>query len=493
MINANPNLIRVVVKHSVFKDTLPNDARCFSLSLINNPRHLVLKALRDIVPPHPSNHEPIMLFLATNTTPTWLLDSGASHHVTSDLSNLYLHSPYQGSDDVMIGHGSTLLPPYLLPLAPLLYKKSFVKDLNTGTILLMGEPKDGIYEWPTTFPFVTSSPLPAFSSVNTTLSEWHSRLAMNDEFNVLVRNGTWELVSSTFMQNLVGCKWVFRIKQLLDGSVDRYKAKLVAKGFHQRPGVDYHDTFSLVVKLTTIRLVLSLTVNKGTNTNIIKRYIYLLTQRFSIKDLGVLSYFLGSKVLTTPSGMLLTQRRYIFDLLAWTKMFGTKPVATPLVIDGNLILHLDADWAGNKDDYTSTSAYIVYLGHHLISWSSKKLRTVAWSSTKAKYRSVAATTSEINWICSLFTEFGITLSTLPVIYCDNVGVTYLCSNPVFHWCMKHVAIDYHFIWDQVQSSALCVTHVSSADQLVNALTKLLPRSRFQELQIKIGVFSGTPS
>ena len=126
MINANPNLIRVVVKHSVFKDILPNDARCFSLSLINNPGHLVLKALRDIVPPHPSNHEPIMLFLATNTTPTWLLDSGASHHVTSDLSNLYLHSPYQGSDDVMIGHGSTLLPPYLLPLAPLLYKKSFV-------------------------------------------------------------------------------------------------------------------------------------------------------------------------------------------------------------------------------------------------------------------------------------------------------------------------------------------------------------------------------
>ena len=86
---------------------------------------------------------------------------------------------------------------------------------------------------------------------------------MNDEFNALVRNGTWEIVSYTFMQNLVGCKWVFRIKQLLDGSVDRYKAKLVAKGFHQRPGVDYHDTFSLVVKLTTIRLVLSLTVNKG--------------------------------------------------------------------------------------------------------------------------------------------------------------------------------------------------------------------------------------
>ena len=84
---------------------------------------------------------------------------------------------------------------------------------------------------------------------------------MNDEFDALVRNGTWEIVPSTSMQNLVGCKWVFCIKQFPDGSIDRYKARLVAKGFHQQPGVDYHDTFSLVVKLTTIQLVLSLTIS----------------------------------------------------------------------------------------------------------------------------------------------------------------------------------------------------------------------------------------
>ena len=115
----------------------------------------------------------------------------------------------------------------------------------------------------------------------------------------------------------------------------------------------------------------------------------------------------------------------------------------------SLSLHAfsDADWAGNKDDYTSTSAYIVYLGSHPISWSSKKQRTVARSSTEAEYRSVAATTSELNWICSLLTELGVTLPKLPVIYYDNVGATYLCSNPVFHSRMKHVAIDYHFIRD----------------------------------------------
>ncbi|WJZ87738.1 hypothetical protein VitviT2T_007096 [Vitis vinifera] len=127
----------------------------------------------------------------------------------------------------------------------------------------------------------------------------------------------------------------------------------------------------------------------------------------------------------------------------------------------------DVDWVGNKNDYTSTNAYIVYLGRHPISWSSKKQRTVALSSTEVEYRSVVAATSKINWICSLLRELGVTLPTQPVIYCDNFGATYLCSNPVFHSCIKHVAIDYHFIRDQVQSGALHVTHVSSAYQLVD--------------------------
>ena len=74
-------------------------------------------------------------------------------------------------------------------------------------------------------------------------------------------------------------------------------------------------------------------------TPIIQRYIDLLAQRFSIKDLGVLSYFFSIEVLTTPSSMLLTQRRYISDLLAQTKMSGAKPVATPLVTNGNITLH----------------------------------------------------------------------------------------------------------------------------------------------------------
>jgi hypothetical protein len=84
---------------------------------------------------------------------------------------------------------------------------------------------------------------------------------MTDEFTASVSHGTWRLVPRPFATNLIGCKWVFRIKRHLDGTVDRFKARLVAKGFNQWPGVDYTETFSPVIKPTTIRLILSIALS----------------------------------------------------------------------------------------------------------------------------------------------------------------------------------------------------------------------------------------
>ncbi|KAK1648500.1 hypothetical protein QYE76_066305 [Lolium multiflorum] len=89
------------------------------------------------------------------------------------------------------------------------------------------------------------------------------RKAMEEEYDALMINKTWHLVPPSSKRNLIDCKWVYRIKRRADGTVDRYKARLVEKGFKQRYGIDYEDTFSPVVKIATIRTVLAISVSRG--------------------------------------------------------------------------------------------------------------------------------------------------------------------------------------------------------------------------------------
>ena len=83
---------------------------------------------------------------------------------------------------------------------------------------------------------------------------------MTEEFQALQNNGTWTLCPRLPHQNIISNKWVYRIKQKSDGTIERFKARLVAKGFDQQNGIDYTETFSLVIKPATIRVILSLVV-----------------------------------------------------------------------------------------------------------------------------------------------------------------------------------------------------------------------------------------
>jgi len=87
--------------------------------------------------------------------------------------------------------------------------------------------------------------------------------AMKEELTALEKNNTWSIVSVLNGKKPVGCKWIYKIKYNSDGTVERYKARLVAKCFTQTYGIDYQETFAPVAKMNTVRVLLSIVVNKG--------------------------------------------------------------------------------------------------------------------------------------------------------------------------------------------------------------------------------------
>jgi len=123
--------------------------------------------------------------------------------------------------------------------------------------------------------------------------------AMETEYAALVQNHTWDLVPRPPQANVVSGKWVFKHKFKSDGSLERYKARLVCRGFTRRPGVDFGETFSPVVKSATFRTVLS----------------PALSRHWPIHQLDVTNAFLQGTLTET---VYCTQMSGFEDPSAWT-------------------------------------------------------------------------------------------------------------------------------------------------------------------------------
>ncbi|GJU92197.1 ribonuclease H-like domain-containing protein [Tanacetum coccineum] len=293
---------------------------------------------------------------------------------------------------------------------------------------------------------------------------------------------------------------------LADGTLSRYKARLVANGSTQLEGVVVDETFSSVVKSGTIRTVLSLAISwhwlihqldiknsflhgdisetvymhqplgfwdsvhhdYGTDTaylllyvddivltasseSLLQQIISLLHQEFAMTDLGPLNYFLGIYVTRDSSSDTESKLGSDGDPVSDPTLYRSLAVDAAMRIGLVTLLLVDL-----------LLGYCVFLGNNLLSWSSKRQPMLSHSSAEAEYRGVANV-------------------------CDNVSVVYLSCNSVQHQRTKHIEIDIHFFHDLVAAGQVRVLRVPSYYQFTDIFTKGLPSALFEEFRTSLSV------
>ncbi|GJX74418.1 hypothetical protein Tco_0313013 [Tanacetum coccineum] len=145
-----------------------------------------------------------------------------------------------------------------------------------------------------------------------------------------------------------------------------------------------------------------------------------------------------------------------------------------------LTAYADADHAGCQDTRRSMSGSAQFLGDKLVSWSSKKQKSTAISTTKAEYIAMSGCYAQILWMRSQLTDYGFAFNKIP-LYCDNRSAIALCCNNVQHSRSKHIDIRHHFIREQVEKGVVELYFVTTDYQLADIFTKALPRERFEFL------------
>nr|GEY08749.1 ribonuclease H-like domain-containing protein [Tanacetum cinerariifolium] len=239
---------------------------------------------------------------------------------------------------------------------------------------------------------------------------------------------------------MVRSMWLFKHKFHADGTLSRYKARLVANGSSRKIGVDFDETFSPVVKPATIRTVLSLVVSR----------------KWPIHQLDVKNAFLNGDLSETvymhqPPGFV--DARFIFvseevclymhnsrgphfaalkRILRYVRGivdFGLQLYASATT---SLVGYTDVDWAGCPS--TRRSGYCVFPSENLLSWPSKRQHTLSRSRAKAKYRGVANVVAKTAWLRNLLRGLHSPLSTSTLVYYDNYADIFTKGLPLGDCC-----------------------------------------------------------
>ncbi|GJT13592.1 ribonuclease H-like domain-containing protein [Tanacetum coccineum] len=372
------------------------------------------------------------------------------------------------------------------------------------------------------------SPIP--KSLFLSLKDPHWCNSLYDEYNALVKNGTWIIVPRPSCVNVVRFIWLFKHKFHADGTLSRYNTHLVANSSSQQLGVDFDETFSPVVKLDTIRTVLCLAVSRkwpiyqldvknaflngdlfetvymhhppGFVDSWFPHHVCLLQRSlYGLKQAPRAWFQRFTGYATRKYALQLLERAYMINcnpsqtLVDTESKLGPKgiPVHDPTLyrsiasVTTSLVGYTDADWAGCPSTHRSTSGYCVFLGDNLLSWSAKRQHTLSRSSVEAEYRGVANVVVETAWLRNMLRELHSPLSTSTLVYYNNVSSIYISGNAVQHQRTKRIEIDIHFVRDMVTASQVRFLHVPSRYQYADIFTKSLTLALFEEFRSSLSV------
>ncbi|GKA67538.1 uncharacterized mitochondrial protein-like protein [Tanacetum coccineum] len=213
---------------------------------------------------------------------------------------------------------------------------------------------------------------------------------MQEEIYEFKRLEVWELVPRPDRAMIISLKWIFKVKLDEYGGVLKNKARLVTKGYHQEEGIDFEESFAPVARIEAIRILLAYAIHKNViygfeKCNVID--IPMVGQSKLDEDLN------GTSVdptcyrgMAKPTKKHLTAVKRVIWYLKGTINMG---LWYPRFTGFNLIAFADADHAGCQDSRKSTSGSAQFLGEKLVSWSSKKQKCTAISTTEAEYISMS--------------------------------------------------------------------------------------------------------
>ncbi|GJR01519.1 retrovirus-related pol polyprotein from transposon TNT 1-94 [Tanacetum coccineum] len=319
--------------------------------------------------------------------------------------------------------------------------------------------------------------------------------SMQEELNEFERLEVWELFPRPDKVMVITLKWIYKVKLDEFGGILKNNARLVARRYRQEEGINFEESFAPVGDSRLFEEVYVsqpdgfVDSNNPNHVYRLKKALYGLKQApCTCRPDLVYAVCMCARYQARPTEKHLHAVKRIFRYLRGTVNRGLWYPKDSAIA---LTAFADADHAGCQDTRRSTSGSMQMLGDRLVSWSSKRQKSAAISSTEAEYIALSGCCAQVLWMRSQLTDYGLGFNKIPM-YCDNKSAIALCCNNVQHSRSKHIDIRYHFIKEQVENGVVELYFVRTEYQLADIFTKALCRERIEFLINKLGMRCFTP-